>query len=146
VAVRTTLRESEKVGLPPSREEAQELTDLLEEADHADWTVLTQLEADLGKVSSLPAGSAQWMATVLRAVAPDRGDSLEAISNCLLKADQWLGRALETARARSDSAGDAAALEVRKLLQEWATLATPGEAATSDRDSVSPSEGNVTAR
>lgn len=123
-AVRTTLRESEKVGLPPSRMEVQELTELLEKADHADWTVLAQLEAGLGRVSSLPAGSADWMATVLRAVAPDRGGSLEAISDCLLKADRWLGRALEGARARSDSAGDAAALEVRNLLQEWATLAT----------------------
>jgi hypothetical protein len=121
-AVRAALREAEKVGLAPSRADAQELATLLEKADDADWGVIVRLEGDLEKVSSTEPGSEEWMAAVLRAIAPDRGNSLDTIGACLRKADQWLDDALEQAAARSDTVGDAAAFEVRRLLQQWAAL------------------------
>jgi hypothetical protein len=126
MAVRAALRESEKVGLAPSREDAAELARLLEIADHADWGVIARLEDDLEKASSAEPASEEWITATLRAVAPDRGDSLEAISDCVLKADRWLDRALGEAAARSDTVGDAAALEVKRLLQEWKALDNTG--------------------
>jgi hypothetical protein len=125
-AVRAALQESEQVGLAPSREDAQELTGLLETADEIDWGVIARLEDDLEKVSSSAPASEEWRTAALRAVAPDRGDSLDTISDCLLKADRWLDQALGQAAARSDSVGDAAALEVKRLLQEWAALGNEG--------------------
>lgn len=124
-AVRAALQESEKVGLAPSREDTEELAELLRRADQADWGAIAQLEDDLAKVTSADPGSEAWMAAAVRAVAPDRGDSLDTISTCLLKADRWLDDALAQATARSDSIGDAAALEVEKLLGEWADVAEP---------------------
>lgn len=119
-AVQLALKESEKVGLSPGLDERTGLNNLISEATKAEWQVVATLEKDLGKISV--ADEAESATARVRAAAHDHGESLEVIRKFLIAGDLWLTSALNDAAARSDSVGDAAALEVQSLLSEWASL------------------------
>ena len=120
--VRRSLKESEKVGLAPSRDDNLRIEALLTKADQANWRVLPELENDLRKARSADSPhKAHWNATVI-AVARDRGESLHAIQNFLDASDQMLDEALAKAEARSNPTGDDAVQQVQRLLQDWGGL------------------------
>jgi hypothetical protein len=120
--VRRSLKESEKVGLPPSRDDTLRIEALLAKAYDANWRVIPELENDLNKARS-PSSSqkANWNVTVT-AVARDRGVSLHTIHQFLDASDQLLDEALAKAAARSGPVGDDAARQVQQLLQDWGGL------------------------
>jgi hypothetical protein len=117
-AVRRSLQESGKVGLAPSREDALRIQVLLERAGNASWRVISELDDDLGKARS----SHGSQGARVFAAARDRGDSLGTIQEFLTASDQWLEYALASAASRSDQAGDDAAQQVKRLLQNWGGL------------------------
>ncbi|RGA04257.1 ATP-binding protein [Microbispora triticiradicis] len=124
-AVLLALKEADKVGLSPKGSgEKDRLNALISEAGKANWQVVSALERDLNKIlvdDVTDAGAAR-----VRAAARDRSESLVIIEEFLVEADRWLTYALDDAAARSDSVGDAAALEVRSVLNEWAELSGLG--------------------
>lgn len=117
-----SLKGSERVGIPPSRDDTLRIQTLLSKAEAVNWRVIPELENDLNKArSSSSTEKASWNATVTTA-ARERGASLNTIHEFLDASDQLLDEALAKAAARSDPIGDDAVRQVQRLLQEWGGL------------------------
>jgi len=120
--VRDVMTRSAELGVPLPPNEKAELDQRAERVATASTSVISDLEADIARVSS--SGAPTAYAEMLRVTSPDRGTVLWDVTDFLAASDQWLIAANNAALLRLGETTPDLNIDVGAVVQEWEKLIT----------------------